>query len=91
MEDEYKQIDSQMVEIGVFTKIAQSFSSSIKRPGKTVTVEFLLQKKKPLLLGEEMVAAVQEYIELLRKTGAVVSTVVYSDGSTRYSHSKRCD
>ena len=34
------------------------------------------QKGKPLLLGEELDAAVQEYVSSLRITGGVVNTVV---------------
>ena len=43
-----------------------------------MTVDTLVtkEKKRPLPLGEEMDGAVQEYIESLRTTGAVVNTVV---------------
>jgi len=34
------------------------------------------ERKRPLILGEEMDAAVQEYIELLRLTGTAVNTTV---------------
>ena len=39
-----------------------------------MTVDTLITK--PLLLGEKVDAAIQEYIKLLRTTGAVVNTVV---------------
>ena len=43
-----------------------------------MTVDTLVtkEKKRPLLLGEEMDGAVKEYIKSLRTTGAVVNTVV---------------
>ena len=53
-------------------------SDQAKKDGKPVTVDTLVtkEKKRPLLLGEEMDGAVQEYIKSLRTTGAVVNTVV---------------
>ena len=48
------------------------------KPGESVTVDSLVTKQKgrPLLLGEELDAAVQEYVSSLRIAGGVVNTVV---------------
>ena len=48
------------------------------KPGESVTVDSLetKQKGRPLLLGEELDAAVQEYVSSFRIAGGVVNTVV---------------
>ena len=48
------------------------------KPGESVTVDSFVTKQKgrPLLLGEELDAAVQEYVSSLRITGDIVNTVV---------------
>ena len=59
-------------------KLREASDQAKKDLGKPVTVDTLItkEKKRPLLLGEELDAAVQEYIKSLRTTGAVVNTVV---------------
>ena len=53
-------------------------SKDPKKAGEAVTVETLETKKRkrPLKLGEEMDAAVQEYIKSLRLTGTIVNATV---------------
>ena len=48
------------------------------KPGKGITVDSLetKQKGRPLLLGEELDVAVQEYVSSLRIASGVVNTVV---------------
>ena len=59
-------------------KLRKASDQAKKDSGKPVTVDTLAtkEKKRPLLLGEEMDTAIQEYIKSLRTTGAVVNTVV---------------
>ena len=59
-------------------KLREASDQAKKDPGKPVTLDTLITKEKerPLLLGEELDAAVQEYIKSLRTMGAVVNTIV---------------
>ena len=61
------------------TEYLEKLNEALKsKPGKNVTMDSLetKQKGRPLLLGEELDAAVQEYVSSLRIAGGVVNTVV---------------
>lgn len=61
------------------TEYLEKLNEALKsKPGETVTVDSLetKQKGRPLLLGEELDAAVQEYVSSLRIAGGAVNTVV---------------
>ena len=57
---------------------SKNASKDPEKAKEAVTVETLptKEKKRPLILGEEMDAAVQQYIESLRLTGTVVNATV---------------
>lgn len=61
------------------TEYLEKLNEALKsKPGETVTVDSLetKQKGRPLLLGEKLDAAVQEYVSSLRIVGGAVNTVV---------------
>ena len=61
------------------TEYLEKLKEALKnKRGESVTVDSLVTKQKgrPLLLGEELDAAVQEYASSLRIAGGVVNTVV---------------
>ena len=64
--------------LDALSEACEEASKDPKKAGEAVTVETLetKERKRPLKLGEETDAAVQEYIESLRLTGTVVNSTV---------------
>ena len=64
--------------LDALSEACEEVSKDPKKAGEAVTVETLetKERKRPLKLGEEMDAAVQEYIESLRLTGTIVNVTV---------------
>ena len=64
--------------LDTLSEACEETSKDPKKAGEAVTVETLetKQRERPLKLGEEMDAAIQEYIKFLRLTGTVVNATV---------------
>ena len=66
-----KRLKSEYLE--ALSKACEEALKDTDKPKEAVTAETLKREKRPLILGEEMDAAVQEYIESLRLTGTTVN------------------